>query len=94
MGWEVVGERKDTCCLSPVCYKVKFIWKLLRVGLILARMGVLSAEQVSFLPPTKFLHRKLKSSLLQITAYCFPGKLFVVTIVEVGIEHFLAYTFS
>lgn len=64
------------------------------MGLILADMGVLCAEQVSFLPPTEFPHRKLKSSLLQITAYCFPGKLFVVTIVEVGVEHFLAYTFS
>lgn len=50
---EVAGGRKDTCCLSLVSYKVKFIWKLLEVGLILAHMGVLSAEQVSFLPPYK-----------------------------------------
>lgn len=90
----MAGGRKDTCCLSLVSYNVKFVWKLLNGGLILVHMGVLSAEQVSFLPPTKFPCRKLKSSLLQITAYCFPGKLFIVTIVEVGFEHFLAYTFS
>lgn len=60
----MAGGSKDTCCLSLVSYKVKFIWKLLEVGLILAHMGVLSAEQVSFLPPTKFPCRKLKPSLL------------------------------
>lgn len=41
---EVVGGRKDPCCVSLVSYKAKFIWKLLKVGLILAHMGVLSAE--------------------------------------------------
>lgn len=58
------GWGKERHMLSFSSYKVKFIWKLLEVGLILAHMGVLSAEQVSFLPPTKFPCRKLKPSLL------------------------------